>query len=401
MIEKRVDGKMGFDSFLARYGPLFEYINADLAIPLLAHLSKETHQPLYSNRITHMIPGETKASDFYRIFTELSDFLEGDMFLFHESDEEEIKAAIRIPRNNVVLFFEVYDEFERHTDDVNEEEAKDCLIHTGIFAGSMGDIKSTRGKLLDRWEIFDRAGMKKRGDQVAFCSISNGNIVPIYRNIQKLPFESIKENYSTETVGQVRYMLDRVNPDESGIVTLHGPPGTGKTYLIRSILHELRERHGAIICSPAVQFLGDSSLLGKALSEKENPIVILEDLGDLVSREYAKDHINIFTTLLNFTDGLYSMVRNVIFVLSFNLPETKIDPAFLRPGRCIANINVEHLTRKHATELLSKWGGNAGAMDPNQDKFTLADMYAILHNQKVSHVLPEKSSSFNDRRAGF
>ena len=267
MFEKRVGGGRGFDTFLARYGPLFEYLNADLAIPLMAHLSQEPHQPLYSNRVTHVIPGETKESNFHKIFKELAVFLNGNLFLFHENDEEEIKSGIRIPENNVVIFLEVFDEFQRQIED-GEEEDKDCLIHTSIYAGNMEDIESTQGRLLERWEKFDRAGMKKRGDQVAFCSVSNGNIVPIYRNIQKLPFEDIEENYNKETIEQVRYMLERVNPNESGIVTLHGPPGTGKTYLIRSILHELRDRHGAIICSPAVQFLGDSSLLGKALVEK-------------------------------------------------------------------------------------------------------------------------------------
>ena len=64
--------------------------------------------------------------------------------------------------------------------------------------------------------------------------------------------------------------------------------------------------------------------------------------------ECRANHFDKIGRLLNMTDGLYGQGRKDIFRLTFNEAVDRIDPEFLRPGRCIANLALRRFEPRGA-----------------------------------------------------
>ncbi|WP_243709556.1 hypothetical protein [Micromonospora sp. 15K316] len=75
--------------------------------------------------------------------------------------------------------------------------------------------------------------------------------------------------------------------------------------------------------------------------------------------------------LLNLTDGLLGQGRNVLVAITTNEDLSRLHPAVVRPGRCLARIEVGPLSYAEATTWLGGTGGvPAGGA-------TLAELYAL------------------------
>ncbi len=75
------------------------------------------------------------------------------------------------------------------------------------------------------------------------------------------------------------------------------------------------------------------------------------------------------------TDGLLGQGREDIFLLTFNEKVERIDPAFLRPGRCVAKVEFLRFGPAEAAEWLRRRCAPAAA--PRAET-TLAEIYARL-----------------------
>ena len=171
-------------------------------------------------------------------------------------------------------------------------------------------------------------------------------------NVVKL--DDIQQNYDEATVAKARDVVEKMKRLKSGVVILHGPPGTGKTYLIRALLSEVSKEREAVICTPASSFLEEASGLVTAMSTSRRTVVVLEDIGDLLCIDAASRHMDARSNLLNISEGILSALSDSIIILSFNEDVNKIDPAIRRPGRCIAEISTKALTAEHASMLLGR-----------------------------------------------
>ncbi len=226
---------------------------------------------------------------------------------------------------------------------------------------------------------------------VTFATPGTNGVVLTDRDFVGLKLASVATNYTTEVVTATEEMLATVRLADSGIVILNGDPGTGKSYLIRSILTELQERH-AVICTPPATFLTNVDLLVEATKESNKPsLVVLEDIGDLLAQDNVSRHLDETSNFLNLTDGLLSLLMNTIFIVSFNHDMSKINPALTRPGRCLGQIAVSDLSPEQAKELVGPGLDGVFQMDR---RYTLAEVYemkrtgvALKHARRAS-VLP-------------
>lgn len=191
------------------------------------------------------------------------------------------------------------------------------------------------------------------------------------KSFERLPFENIYDNYTQDVQEKYERAVKTINESRSGLVVLNGPPGTGKSYLLRALLTDVRERQG-IVCIPAVQFLNDVGRMSNVMAENKKSIIILEDVGEILSIDSQLTHATEVSNLLNMTEGFLSFLSNAIFVATFNYELEKVNPALLRPGRCISRIPVGELDYAHAQRLI----GEDIKIPKNRD-YTLAHVYQI------------------------
>ena len=217
---------------------------------------------------------------------------------------------------------------------------------------------------------------------VKFASISNGGIEYTTKEMDSEPFDDIRQNYTLSVQESIDSLIKRIPHVDNGIVAIHGKPGTGKTYLIRSLLSEL-EGINATICMPATAFLENANNLRMVVQYQHKPVIILEDLGDMFAQSLAHTNHDPFNVLLNFTDGLYGLLGNVVFILTFNVDSSKLDKALLRPGRCIADIRVDPLKQSEARNLLP-------GIDLPKKEYSLAEIYAMKNDSQVITNIEEK-----------
>ena len=194
-----------------------------------------------------------------------------------------------------------------------------------------------------------------------------------YRDFEKQNL--IEENYSQDVIQKFKKLNEDIDSKSNGLIIFNGPPGTGKTHLIRSLMTECKDSKDSMICIPPLDFLQNISLLTQAISSSDASLVVLEDLGDILTKKSYSDHVQVYSNLLNITDGLLSLLSNALVVLTFNTDIGDISEALLRPGRCISHIEIKELPKSQAKQLLEKDG--LGHLELNKKEYTLAEIYEI------------------------
>lgn len=248
------------------------------------------------------------------------------------------------------------------------------LAGIALRLSCVGDQSKT---IIDEFEkndfeaVMDLYGANIKGASIkfAFPGPNGPRIQPT--SFDKIPFETIKDNYIPEIQEHYAEMLSTIETSNSGLVLLHGSPGTGKSYLLRAMLSDIQGRTG-IICSPPLSFLTDLGQIGQVLSTERKSIIILEDVGDILLEDGPSQYANITANLLNITEGLFSFMSDVVFVLTFNYEINKINPALQRPGRCLGRFEINALPHDHAQRLV-------GFNIPMGD-YTLAEVYQMRKN---------------------
>ena len=226
------------------------------------------------------------------------------------------------------------------------------------------------GALLD-------AGLTKKTKpdklEIGFGFPSTNGVRIDSRFIDKMPLSSVKNNYTPAVFSKCMEVISRVKESQHGLVLLSGPVGTGKTYMIKAMLTEMEERT-PIICVPARQFLTQVQLLTDTIVKYKKSIVILEDLGDLLSVEASSEHAETRANLLNISEGLLSLVGDTVLVFTFNHAMEKIDPAVTRPGRCLGAVEFGKLPYEQVQKRLS--------FPIARGDYSLAELYEMLRTGK-------------------
>jgi hypothetical protein len=198
----------------------------------------------------------------------------------------------------------------------------------------------------------------------------------------------LTENYNDDFLAIDREINAAFQKEQSGLILLHGKPGTGKTSYIKHLISKQAEQKFIFVPNDFVQELLQPDFVTFLITQKNATLVIEDAERVIVSRENTNQH-SVVSTILQLTDGLFSDYLNIKVICTFNTDISKIDQALFRKGRLIAFYEFKALSLEKTQQLLRKL-----SVEETTEGLTLAEIY---NYRKTSYDAPEKKNPIGFR----
>ena len=201
----------------------------------------------------------------------------------------------------------------------------------------------------------------------------------------------IRDNYSDEVLEAYDTVLsDLANPNPAGrLAIFDGPPGTGKTFLVKGMITDCKDVVFLLIPSDTIHNITGPSIIPLLLEAKREdgiaynrPICLLLEDADSALVPRGTDNMSLITSLLNCTDGIFGTLFDLKVVATTNAKEFEIDEALTRAGRLSAEVKVDLLPIDIAQSVLDRL--NPKNKIKIKEEMRLADIYALVRERKTT-----------------
>lgn len=201
-------------------------------------------------------------------------------------------------------------------------------------------------------------------------------------------------NYTPEVLKSYDHVVTDLNTEApcGRLIILSGTPGTGKTFLVRSLLAQAPKAAYVLVPAHLVENLSGPEMLPALTSAKNEfngPIVLIIEDADKVLVNRKDGDMNAISAMLNLGDGILGAVLDIRILATTNAEKLEMDPATRRKGRLCRYIEVGPLPADLASKALHRL---TGKIKDFSGPMTIADVYSEARDLgwKPPQVVPPR-----------
>lgn len=194
---------------------------------------------------------------------------------------------------------------------------------------------------------------------------------------------SVEENYCDDFKVISDKIVNTLNTDDNtGLVLLHGKPGSGKTTYIRH-LSTLLDKDIMFVPNNMADVLTSPEFI-PFITKYPNSIIIIEDAEKVIRSREGGGNNEATSNILNMSDGIVGECLKIQIIATFNIDREDIDEALLRKGRLIAEYEFNELDVDKSNKLLKKLNIDFTTKEPMllTDIYNYEDNIGINNNKK-------------------
>ena len=285
---------------------------------------------------------------------------------------------------NYVYFHKESETFVLVTPAAKELPTKYPAMSRGFIPHGVDPVKAL-AKLVETGYIAAREATDLK--QIGLLTVIDNKFGITYTNVKDINID-IDTMYSGDFRSISDNIVKHIQPDtKSGLILLHGAPGTGKTSYIKWLATQT-DRKIVFVPTSIVKELSSPRFIGY-LIDSPGIIFVVEDAESVLCIPNSANR-DLVSALLNLTDGFLSDSLDCQFICTFNTDLRDVDDALLRPGRLLISHEFKDLDVDEANNYLISIKSDRVVTKPS----SLAQLINIDDIPKASMSLQTTSIGF-------